>query len=64
MTQTIKINHLARVEGHGGIEVEIDGKKVNYVRFDVFEGARLLESLVRGRDYRDVSQIVSRICAI
>jgi sulfhydrogenase subunit alpha len=64
MTQTIKINHLARVEGHGGIEVEIDGKKVNYVHFDVFEGARLLESLVRGRDYRDVSQIVSRICAI
>ena len=63
-TRTIKVDHLARVEGHGGITVELDGTKVGDVRFDVFEGARLLEGLVRGRSYRDVSQIVSRICAI
>ncbi len=64
MTKTIKVNHLARVEGHGGITVELDGQSVSSVRFDIFEGARLLEALVRGRSYEDISQIVSRICAI
>lgn len=60
----IVIEHLARVEGHGGITVELDGDAVSDVRFDIFEGARLLEALVRGKDYRDVAPIVSRICAI
>ena len=46
---TIVIEHLARVEGHGGITVELEGDTVGNVRFDVFEGARLLEPLVRGK---------------
>ncbi len=64
MKRTIEVNHLARVEGHGGITVEVDGGEVSRVEFDIFEGARLIEALVRGRSYQDVSQIVSRICAI
>jgi sulfhydrogenase subunit alpha len=64
MSTTIRVEHLARVEGHGGITVEMDGGAVTAVRFDLFEGARLLESLIRGRSYEDVAQIVSRICAI
>jgi sulfhydrogenase subunit alpha len=64
MTKTIKVNHLARVEGHGGVTVEMDGQSIAAVRFDIFEGARLLEALVRGRSYQDIAQIVSRICAI
>lgn len=64
MTRTIRVEHLARVEGHGGITVTLDGGRVESVRFDVFEGARLLERLVRGRRYDEVAPIVSRICAI
>ena len=64
MSSTIRVEHLARVEGHGGITVEMDGATVAKVRFDVFEGARLLERLLRGRSYEDIAQIVSRICAI
>lgn len=64
MSTTIRVEHLARVEGHGGITVELDGDAVRDVRFDVFEGARLLEGLLRGRSYEDVSQILSRICSI
>jgi sulfhydrogenase subunit alpha len=60
----IVIEHLARVEGHGGITVEMEGDAVGSVRFDVFEGARLLEPLVRGKCYREVAPILSRICAI
>jgi len=60
----IVIEHLARVEGHGGITVEMEGDSVGSVRFDVFEGARLLEPLVRGKCYQEVAPILSRICAI
>ncbi|MGA2269877.1 MAG: Ni/Fe hydrogenase subunit alpha [Bryobacteraceae bacterium] len=61
---TIVIDHLARVEGHGGITVELEGDAVKNVRFDVFEGARLLEGLVRGRRYDEIAPVLSRICAI
>ncbi len=63
-TTTIRVDHLARVEGHGGITVELDGAQVGDVRFDVFEGPRLLEGLLRGRRYDEVAPFVSRICAI
>ena len=62
--KTVVIEHLARVEGHGGITVELDGDTIGNVRFDVFEGARLLEPLVRGKRYDEVAPALSRICAI
>lgn len=64
MSTRITIEHLARVEGHGGATVELADGVVEAVRFDVFEGARLLEGLVRGRSYDEVAPITSRICAI
>ncbi|MGO9646529.1 MAG: nickel-dependent hydrogenase large subunit, partial [Terriglobales bacterium] len=64
MSTQIQIEHLARVEGHGGITVELDDGVVSTFRFDIFEGARLLEGLVRGRSYEDISPILSRICSI
>jgi sulfhydrogenase subunit alpha len=60
----ITIEHLARVEGHGGITVELQGDTVADVRFDVFEGARLLEPMLRGKRCDEVAPIVSRICSI
>jgi len=62
--RTVVIEHLARVEGHGGITVELGGRTVAKVHFDVFEGARLLESLIRGKRYDEVAPILSRICSI
>ena len=62
--RTIEVSHLARVEGHGGIMVEVDGSEVSRVEFQVFEGARLIESLLHGRGYEGVAPTVSRICAI
>ena len=55
---TITIEHLARVEGHGGITVELQGDTVTDVRFDVFEGSRLLEPLLRGKRYEEVAPII------
>jgi sulfhydrogenase subunit alpha len=64
MTRTITIEHLARIEGHAGINVVLDGSQIQRVELDVFEGIRLFEALLRGRSCFDVSGIVSRICAI
>jgi sulfhydrogenase subunit alpha len=64
MTQRIVLEHLARVEGHGGVTVELEDDGVGAVHFDIFEGARLLEALVRGRRFDEVAPIASRICAI
>jgi sulfhydrogenase subunit alpha len=64
MSRTISVNHLARVEGHGGITVTLDGRQIERIEFNVLEGIRLFEAMVRGRDARDVPAIVSRICAI
>jgi sulfhydrogenase subunit alpha len=64
MTRTLTVEHLARIEGHAGITVELDGREIKNVRFDVIEGMRLFETLVVGRDAAEVPGIVSRICAI
>ena len=63
-SKTIKIDHLYRVEGHGGIRVELDGKKILDVKMEIFEGSRFFEALIRGRSYKDVPMIMCRICAI
>ncbi len=58
------VDELARVEGSGGITVELEGDRIASVEFNLFEGPRALETLLRGRPARDVAGIISRICAI
>jgi sulfhydrogenase subunit alpha len=60
----LSIENLARVEGHGGITVTLDGKKVKSVTLDIHEGPRLLEQLVKGMTPADDLNVVPRICAI
>ncbi len=60
----LSVENLARVEGHGGITVTLDGKKVRSVTLDIHEGPRLIEQLVRGMTPEDDANIVPRICAI
>lgn len=56
--------HLERVEGHGGVEINIDDGKVKEVRFFVNEGPRFFERIVIGKSPPEVLSLVSRICAI
>ena len=61
---TITVEHVARIEGHGTITVELDGDCVKDVRMDIVEASRFFESMVVGRRYDEVSLITSRICGI
>jgi len=60
----ITIEHLARVEGNGGVTATIDGKVVTNVKFNIFEGPRLIERLTVGRTPEEDVSIAPRICAI
>ena len=60
----ISVEHLARVEGNGGISATIDGKVVTDVKFSVYEGPRLVERLTIGKTPEEDVNIVPRICAI
>ena len=60
----ISIETLTRVEGHGGIKVEIENNKISNVEVRILEGPRLFEALVVGRTPQEDLSIVPRICAI
>lgn len=60
----ITIEHLTRVEGNGGVTATIDGNVVTDVKFNIFEGPRLVEKLAVGRVPEEVVSLTPRICAI
>lgn len=60
----ISIDHIARVEGHGNVHVVINDGVVENVEMNIVEPARLFESMVKGRSFKDCSYIASRICGI
>ncbi len=64
VNQSIDIPHLGRVEGHGGIHVEISNGDISRVDMEIYEGSRYYEYLVVGKHFTEVPQIVSRVCAI
>ena len=64
MHKSVVIDRICRVEGHGGITVNIEDGQVTEVKMDVFEGTRFFEPLVVGRTYDEVAPILMRICAI
>ncbi|MCX6744161.1 MAG: Ni/Fe hydrogenase subunit alpha [Candidatus Parcubacteria bacterium] len=62
--KTIKINHIAKMEGHTGFVASILDGDVKQAKFDTLEGARLIEGILLGRDYFEVPMITARICGI
>lgn len=60
----IKIDHIAKIEGHAGFAADIIDGKVEKARMQVLEGARLLEGILRSRHYYEVSHITARICGV
>ncbi len=60
----IKVENLSRIEGEGGITVEISDGKVETVHVNVYEAPRFFEAFLRGRSYQDVIDFTARICGI
>ena len=63
--KTIKVDYIARVEGQGAINVNIDKNgKIEQLQFKIFEPPRFFESLLVGRKYDEVMELAGRICGI
>ena len=60
----LTIEHVARIEGHGNITVDVADGVVRDIRMDIVEPARFFESMVVGRRFDDAPLITSRICGI
>ena len=60
----IKINHLAKMEGHTDFVGDILQGNVALAKMKTTEGVRLIESILVGRKYSDVPIITARICGI
>lgn len=63
-TMSIKVDHVARIEGHGNVRVQVENGVLKNVQMNVVEPARLFESMVRGRRFPEIPYIASRICGI
>jgi coenzyme F420-reducing hydrogenase alpha subunit len=60
----IKINHIAKIEGHTGFMASVIKGDVKSAKFEVQEGIRLIEGVLVGRHYKDMPTIAQRICGI
>jgi len=63
-TVNINVHHVTRIEGHGNIVLNARNGKIEKLEWQVPEGPRFFEAMVRGRSYADIQTIVSRICGI
>ena len=60
----IRINHIAKIEGHTGFMASVIKGDVKSAKFQVQEGIRLIEGILIGRHYKDMPVIAQRICGI
>ena len=60
----IKINHIAKMEGHTGFVAHILDGKVIKAKVATIEGARLIEGILLGRDYHEAPIATGRICGV
>ncbi len=60
----IRINHIAKIEGHTGFMASVLQGDVKSAKFEVQEGVRLIEGILVGRYYKDMPTIAQRICGI
>ncbi len=60
----IHVPILARVEGKGALDLTIRKDRLSEVRLRIFESPRLFEKILEGREFREVPDIVARICGI
>jgi len=64
MSKQITVPALARVEGEGGLFIELDGNQISDLRLDIYEPPHFFEGFLQGRYLQEVPDITARICGI
>ncbi|MFP3872171.1 MAG: Ni/Fe hydrogenase subunit alpha [Candidatus Natronoplasma sp.] len=60
----VNVEYLTRVEGHGNIAVDAKDGEIEKCEWQVIEAPRFFESLVVGRNWKELHHVTSRICGI
>ncbi len=60
----VDVHPLARIEGHGAVEVRVENGVVKEARWDVVETPRFFEVMLKGRHYSTAGVLAARICGI
>ncbi|KXB08298.1 hydrogenase/sulfur reductase subunit alpha [candidate division MSBL1 archaeon SCGC-AAA382M17] len=60
----VDVEYLTRVEGHGNIVVNAKDGEIEKCEWQVIEAPRFFESMVVGRNWKELHHITSRICGI
>ncbi len=63
-SKSITVKYLARVEGEGGLNIQIKDNAVTRVQLKIFEPPRFFEAFLKGRNFTEAPDITSRICGI
>jgi len=63
-SRTLKVEHLARVEGEGKLVLTTRGREVVEAELHIYEPPRFFEALLAGREPGEAIDITSRICGI
>jgi coenzyme F420-reducing hydrogenase alpha subunit len=64
INMNIDVHHLARVEGHGNIHINIKNGKLIDATWEVVETPRFFEAILRGKSHDMAPVLTSRICGI
>jgi sulfhydrogenase subunit alpha len=63
-SRRFNVEALTRVEGEGGLIIEVRDGELADVRLRIFEPPRFFEGFLRGRSYSEPPDITARICGI
>lgn len=58
----ITIDQISKIEGHAELDVKVRGGKVEEVKLMINENKRFYTQAIRGKQFKEVPQMVSRIC--
>ncbi len=61
---SVDVHHLARVEGHGNIQVRVVNGELTEARWDIVETPRFFEVMLKGKHYTMAGILTARICGI
>jgi len=64
LKKRIKVDYLSRVEGEGGVKIEIKDGAIQRLDLHIFEAPRFFEPILKDRPFQDVIDFTSRICGI
>lgn len=62
--RTIRVKAISRVEGEGALNVTVRDGQVVAAELNIYEPPRFFEAFLRGREIRELTDIVARICGI